>query len=113
MDGLDKLEVKEIIRELLKEELQPIKEDISRLNKANYKMDMDNIARDNRIDKICNALEKTNKQSEEFLAYMKGQQEKPLKFIETLKKTFIGAIVTSLAGICLTGIFMLIKMLIK
>ena len=37
MEGLDKLEVKEIIRELLKEELQPIKEDISRLNKANYK----------------------------------------------------------------------------
>ena len=44
---------------------------------------------------------------------MEQQQQKPLKFIETLKKTFIGAIITGVAGVCLTGIFMLIKMLIN
>ena len=110
---MTELEVKEIVRNTLKEELEFIKEDIKELKRDTRKTNMDNIARDARIDKICNALELTNKQSEEFLAYMKGQQEKPAKFIENLKKVFIGAIVTSLAGICLTGIFMLIKMLIK
>ena len=110
---MTELEVKEIVRNTLKEELEFIKEDIKELKRDTRKTNMYNIARDARIDKICDALELTNKQSKEFLAYMELQQQKPLKFIETLKKTFIGAIVTSLAGICLTGIFMLIKMLIK
>ena len=95
---INSLAIKEIVRQVVKEEIEPIKSELKDAVESINKNSQDNIEQDRRIDKLCYAVETLTKNQEDFLKFMSESKSKGGAWLEKLIWILLGAIPSWIAS---------------
>ena len=95
---INSLAIKEIVRQVVKEEIEPIKSELKDAVESINKNSQDNIEQDRRIDKLCYAVETLTKNQEDFLKFMSESKGKGGMWLEKLIWILLGAIPSWIAS---------------
>lgn len=95
---INSLAIKEIVRQVVKEEVEPIKQELKDTVETINKTSNDNIEQDRRIDKLCYAVETLTKNQEEFLKFMSESKSKGGAWLEKIIWIIVGAIPSWIAS---------------
>lgn len=95
---INSLAIKEIVRQVVKEEIEPIKQELKDTVESINKNATDNIEQDRRIDKLCYAVETLTKNQEDFLKFMSESKSKSGIWLEKIIWIFLGAVPSWIAS---------------